>query len=95
MLNLLLTLFGLIKFKFKLQRLNLPRRLLSLFCSFLDDRSQQVWLKDQKSDTVHLRAGILQGSVLSPILYIIFVNDVPSKEVVGVHPAQYADDIGL
>jgi hypothetical protein len=44
---------------------------------------------------VYLKAGTPQGSSLSPILYIIFVNDLPPTSPHQVDPSQFADDIGL
>lgn len=81
--------------KFKLQKLDLPKRLLSILCSFLDNRSLQVWIDEVRSSHVPLRAGTPQGSCLSPTLYIIFTNDLPSDDMNGVDPSQYADDIGI
>ena len=85
--------------KFKLQKIGLPKRLLSILCSFLDGRSLQVWLesgsKHYKSRSITLRAGTPQGACLSPILYLIFVNDLPSQAKPNLSYSQYADDIGL
>ena len=85
--------------KLKLQQIGLPKRLLSILCSFLDSRSLQVWIVSQgetwKSRAVSLKAGTPQGSCLSPILYIIFVNDIPVLQNEGVVTSQYADDIGV
>lgn len=85
--------------KYKLQKIGLPKRLLSILCSFLDSRSLQVWIVSQgavwKSRVVPLRAGTPQGSCLSPILYIIFVNDISIQQKEGVVTSQYADDIGV
>ena len=42
---------------------------------------------------MNLQAGTPQGSVLSPLLYLIYVNDIPLEASNGVRAGQYADDI--
>ena len=45
---------------------------------YLIRRKQCVVLNGCKSNWVHVRIGVLQGSVIGPILFIIYVNDLPS-----------------
>ena len=81
--------------KFKIQKIGLTKQVENLLLSFLDDRTLNVFEKGCWSDTVHLLAGTPQGGVLSPILYLIFMND--ATEVIDqsqVAVSQYADDIG-
>ena len=47
------------------------------------------------SDKIHLKAGTPQGSVLSPLLCIIYVNDLPTSPEFGCNTAQFADDIAI
>ena len=68
----------------------------SLSLSLLDSRVLNVFVNGIWSELVELKAGTPQGACLSPILSLIFVNDVPScLDLSIVSPSQYADDIGL
>ena len=60
---------------------------------FLRDRSQRVVLADTKSDMATITSGIPQGSVLGPMLFLIYVNDLP-EEVLSTLKL-FADDTKL
>ena len=77
----------------KLHKLGLPGQFLQLLSSFLTDRTIKIKVGNVLSNYVHLSAGTPQGSALSPILFIIYVNDIPINN--GTNTSQFADDLGL
>ena len=60
---------------------------------FLRDRSQTVVVRGQESAALPVRAGVPQGSVLGPTMFLIFIRDM-ADEVTG-DLAFYADDCTL
>uniref|UniRef100_A0A6B0VGV2 Putative tick transposon n=1 Tax=Ixodes ricinus TaxID=34613 RepID=A0A6B0VGV2_IXORI len=62
-----------------------------LLRDFLTQRSQQVSICGIKSTKAILRSGVPQGSVLSPLLFNLYVNDL-AKTISGCEIFQYADD---
>jgi len=59
--------------------------------NFLVGRMQRVVLNSQKSEWSGIISGVPQGSVLGPILFNIYVSDMPS--VVNSSILQFADDV--
>ena len=82
--------------RYKLKHiLNLPDRYVRILSSFLTNRSLRVFHEGCWSSSINLRAGTPQGSPLSPLLYLIMVNDIPSSLLSLGKLFQYADDIAL
>lgn len=69
---------------------SIPDCYIKLIGNFLTERKMVVHIEGKSSDARVASAGLPQGSVLSPVLFNIYVNDIPT--VHGVHIAQFADD---
>ena len=78
----------------KLAELNVNKSFWMWTKSFLEERSQQVKLGDTKSRTVICRAGVPQGSVISPTLFNVHINDLEDSVPghLNVSSCKYADD---
>ena len=58
--------------------------------AFLTDRQQKVLVNGVESSWSPVESGIPQGSILGPVLFTLFVNDIPS--FIHTHISMYADD---
>lgn len=75
---------------YKLIELKMPRRIVNTIDSFLQERKFQVKVEGVLSDISRIEAGVPQGSCLSPTLYAVYTDDIPTPE--GVTLALYAED---
>ena len=78
---------------FKLQKSGISGRLLTWFENYLSDRTQCVVLSGTHSDIVHISAGVPQGSILGPLLFLIYINDI--VEDIHCKIRLFADDTTL
>ena len=82
--------------KHKINQIGLSKQLENILHSFLDNRTLRVLHNGIWSEIVELKAGTPHGSCLSPILYLIFVNDLTlCLDLTKASASQYADDVGL
>lgn len=60
----------------KLEKYGIGDNLLIWLNSYLSNRTQRVVIKDALSNIGQLKAGVPQGSVLDPLLFLVFINDI-------------------
>ena len=78
---------------FKLKSVGISGELYSLLENYLSGRFQRVILNGQHSSWKPILAGVPQGSILGPLLFLIYINDLPNelKSIVKL----LADDTSL
>ncbi|XP_068719429.1 uncharacterized protein [Montipora capricornis] len=75
----------------KLKAYGLHDTALKLLRSFLQERKQRVMCNNSCSNWIPIRCGVPQGSLLSPLLFNIFMNDM-NEAVINSSLRLYADD---
>ncbi|KAH7717250.1 AP-like endonuclease/reverse transcriptase [Aphelenchoides avenae] len=75
--------------------MGMPTCIVQCVHAFLSDRRARVQIDHANSRSFPLKAGTPQGSVLSPILFLIFVNNILDDMPAGVETSLYADDLAL
>ena len=63
------------------------------FADYLSDRKQRVVLPGAVSDWTYIRAGVPQGSILGPLLFLLYINDIVND--IGSNIRLFADDTSL
>lgn len=79
-----------LKLLYKLSQYGIRGQLNKWVSSFLSNRAQSVVLDGARSEDISVTSGVPQGSVLGPLLFAVFINDLPS--VVSSHVRLFADD---
>ena len=78
---------------FKLQQNGISGKLLRVLSDFLKDRKQRVILNGQFSSWTSVNAGVPQGSILGPLLFLIYINDL--TDGLSSNAKLFADDTSL
>ena len=78
---------------FKLKRAGINGLLLDWLTNYLTDRKQRVVIPGGTSDWEFIKAGVPQGSILGPLLFLLYINDI----VTDIHSSVrlFADDTSL
>ena len=77
----------------KLKAYGVGGNLLQWISAFLSNRRQRVVVEGKHSSWMEVSSGIPQGSVLGPLLFLVYINDLPSN--VGSCSKLFADDTKL
>ena len=78
---------------FKLKQNGISGKLLRVLSDFLKDREQTVILNGQVSSWTGVNAGVPQGSILSPLLFSVYINDL--ADGLSSNAKLFADDTSL
>ena len=77
----------------KLKAAGVTGKVLAWFKSYLSDRKQRIILPGVTSDWAYICAGVPQGSILGPLLLLLFINDIGLD--IGSNIRLFADDTSL
>ena len=78
----------------KLELYGLKGASIKLFRDYLSDRTRITVINNVKSETSLIYCGVPQGSILGPVLFLLYINDLPNSNLLS-HVRMYADDTNL
>ena len=78
---------------YKIKSMGVSGQLLNLLENYLTNRHQRVLLNGQNSAWAPVLAGVPQGSILGPLLFLIYINDLPNG--LKANAKLFADDTSL
>ena len=76
----------------KLRRMGIGGKLLRWFSDYLSGRYQKVTVLGETSHSLPVLSGVPQGSILGPLLFLVYVNDLPTCVSSTSSVAMFADD---
>ena len=77
----------------KLKLNGVSGNLLNVITNFLYERKQRVVLNGHHSSWTNVQAGVLQGSILGPLFFLIYVNDL--SDGLNSNPKLFPEDTSL
>ena len=79
---------------YNLRCMGCSNRIVKCFESYLSELRQSVIINGQSSDLVQILPTVSQGSILSPLLFLIYINDIVKKGI-GFSILLFAEDTSL
>ena len=77
----------------KLKSYNISDAMITWLSSFLNNRKQSVRINGSTSSWTSLTSGVPQGSIIGPLMFLLFVNDIP--QITSSNIMLFADDTKL
>ena len=78
---------------YKLRSYGVQSKLIDLLKDYLSNRKQRVIINGASSSWKPIKSGVPQGSVLGPLLFLVFINDLPEHLI--CNSKLFADDVSL
>ena len=78
---------------YKLKSIGIDDTVLKWFESYLSNSRQQVVINGETSDTKYINAGVPQSSILGPMLFLNYINDIVNN--ISCNIKLFADDTSL
>lgn len=75
---------------YKLIKINFPLYLILILKSYLENRAFRTYVNSHMSTLKKIGAGIVQGSLIGPVIFLLYINDMP--KIKDMKRAVYADD---